>query len=350
MSKNYTLGVEEEYLLLQLLNLTQGFMTDEFFQNLEAGNHSPILGTEVMDSHLEARTPVCDNVREVAITVKAMRKLAMRVTSGYGLTIASSATLPVIDWQKVNILPLEQVQEMTTKFGDTFKSQNIAGLHIHAGVGGLLEDSLNVINHMRWFLWIFAALSGSSRYYNGRDTGVSSYRLALMKQTGRTGLPPLYATKEDYLAEANALKQCGWSANKLWYYIRYYPTTETVELRICDSVPNTEDIVALVELFHNMVKAIDEGNLHAPSMKGVAFNLFAQENIDRAMCDGTNAVDAFTDLSIQDTLKSLPIDIPQGIWNILERGNTSEILQPIWQKYGSEGVTEYVATETVRNL
>lgn len=347
MSK-YTLGVEEEYFLLNRETYQQGHMSADFARRLQTGYYRDTLTDEVFDSHLEARTPVCSSVESLEDAIKWMRKHADKAAGRYGLTIASSGTMPVIDWTTVKIIS-QSVENVIGSYGDAFKSQSIAGLHLHVKIDNL-DAAFRVINYLSWYSWIFAALTGSSRYYNGRDTGVSNYRLALMRQTVRTGLPPLYRIGT-YYAERNALEHSGWSANKLWYYVRLNPNTETVELRICDSVPYVDDVLAIAQLFANMAKAACEKDDHLPQIRQeVEFKLYAEENIDRAMRFGTKSVDVYSGRTIAEVLEDLPIEIPEGVWHILERGNASERMEPIWKEGGAEAVAKYVAEATMKNL
>ena len=91
---------------------------------------------------------------------------------------------------------------------------------------------------------------------------------------------------------AVALAKAGWAANKLWYFLRVNPSYGTMEMRAPDSVPCVEDTVALVALFQALARALDRGALEVPDMSSPANRLLAQENIDRAMCYGTNETTA----------------------------------------------------------
>lgn len=233
-----TIGVEEEFLLVND-SCEQGHIEAEMLEEIlaEGSGVSP----EIFDSHLEVQTAPCSDFDTLEDEILRGRFRAQNMARRYDLNICASGTVGCYNWQDVKPLPFPRVVGIVEDFSETFRSQSIAALHLHTKMGSL-EKSLQMVNAMSWYTWLFLALSGSSRFYDRRDTGLSSRRLSLIGQTPRTGLPAYYASPKDYEYEQEALKIGGWEKNKLWYYLRHNPNHDTVELRIMDSIPRVDDV------------------------------------------------------------------------------------------------------------
>ncbi len=277
-----TIGVEEEFLLIDDSH-EQGHIEADMLEEIlaEASGVSP----EIFDSHLEVQTAPCSNFVSLKDEILRGRLRAQTLARKYDLNICASGTVGCYKWRDVKPLPFPRVVGIVEDFSETFRSQSIAALHLHTKVDSL-QKSLHLVNALSWYTWLFLALSGSSRFYDQRDTGLNSRRLSLIGQTPRTGLPQYYASTKDYEYEQQALKLGGWEKNKLWYYLRHNPNHDTVELRIMDSVPRVEDVLAVSALFLCMCEAIEERILPSINMGNAMNRVLAQINIERAMCSG----------------------------------------------------------------
>lgn len=367
-----TIGLEEEFLLVND-DLQQGHIPAQMLKEMMAKDSG--VSPEVFDSHLEVQTTPCATFTDLKEDILNGRRRAQKLAQKYGLNICSAGTLGCYKWQEVEPLPIPAIQEVVADFGEAFRSQSIAALHMHVKADSLAK-SLEVVNRLSWYCWLFLALSGSSRYYDQRDTGVSSRRVPLIGQTERTGLPGYYSSPADYEGEQEALKLAGWAPNKLWYYVRHNPNHNTVEMRIADAVPLVEDVLALGALFLCLSHAATEadGRELFPDMSLTVNRLLAQTNIERAMCFGTRPFSAsgsnvafiqpnHKELSLWLVVRKLieallPVAVKlgceehlQNVRNILQRGNSSARQHKAVVDAGDiSAATRLVKEETLRDL
>lgn len=364
------IGIEEEFLLVTT-KLEQGHIESDMLTAIlaEGSGVSP----EVFDSHLEVQTPPCTSFIRLRDEIRQGRLRAQTLANTHDHAICAAGTLACYDWSQVKALPFPRVQSIVGDFGDAFQSQPIAALHLHVKMDTLAE-SLAMVNNLSWYLWLFLALSGSSRFNDHRDTKMSSRRVSLIGQTQRTGMAPYYQSEQDYEGEQRALALTGWEKNKLWYYLRHNPHHDTVELRIMDAIPLVEDVLAVSALFTCLCSALESGLLEPVPMNDSMNRVVAQVNIERAMCSGVKAqahsgtpVNYFviperevTFEAAVETLLGTLIPVARGlnceeelkgVLRIASRGNSAMRQYHTYHEYGSlEATVRLVMNETLQDL
>jgi carboxylate-amine ligase len=152
------------------------------------------------------------------------------------------------------ITPLERYLGVEQDLGDLARKNPIFGMHVHVGI----EDPEFLIDAMtvsRYFLPHILALSTSSPFWMGRDTGLKSYRSIQWRNFPRTGVPPTFQTYADYekivrmLVSANAIPD----ASKIWWDIRPHHLYPTLEFRICDMCTRIDEAVCIAAIFQALV-------------------------------------------------------------------------------------------------
>jgi len=141
-------------------------------------------------------------------------------------------------------------------------------MHIHAGFGDA-DSRIRVMTAMRRYLPLLHAISTSSPFNSGRETGYKSYRLTIMGALPRTGLPgPLWSRAEfdQLVAEYQRMKLIG-DGSELWWDIRPSVRFPTIELRICDLCPRVDDAMCIAALYASLIRRLSrldrEGELPA---------------------------------------------------------------------------------------
>jgi carboxylate-amine ligase len=134
----------------------------------------------------------------------------------------------------------------------------IFGIHYHVGVRSA-EKSIVIANAMQFYLAHLLALSASSPYWEGHDTGLASCRVKVFEQLPTAGLPPVIDDWTDFeqfmhtLVAAEAIK----TIREVWWDVRPHPNFGTVELRICDGMPTLREVAAVGALAQSLVHRID---------------------------------------------------------------------------------------------
>ncbi len=257
-----TLGVEEEY---QIINPETGDLDSYVRQLLENGGQFTPYSTlkpELMQSQIEAGSSVCSSVHEVRSEIIRMRRLVWNLATEHGMAIASAGTHPFADWSKQNFTAGERYVRFLNDMAGVANQLLTFGLHIHIGFG---EDPDNrdlmieIGSQLRYFLPHILAVSTSSPFWQGRNTGLKSYRNVILEMVPRTGIPGSFHSFSEYQAFVDLLGQVGIitgaddrpDATMIWWDLRYNPKFGTLEVRIpdaCTLVDEAVCVVALVQL------------------------------------------------------------------------------------------------------
>lgn len=252
MDKNepqFTLGVEEEYLLVD--KETRGLVVDP--PDSLIGECEEILGhqvtRELLRSQVEIGTNVCNNVQEVRAELARLRKAIIEVAGRHGLAPIASSTHPFSRWAEQKHTQRERYEMLTAELQAPARRLVICGMHVHVGIN---DDSLRIdlMNQLSYFLPHLLALSCSSPFWEGRDTGLKSYRLTIFDALPRTGLPEKFQSYAEYERHVNILIKAGLieDSSKIWWDIRPSQKFPTLETRVMDVCTRLDDAVAMTAL------------------------------------------------------------------------------------------------------
>jgi carboxylate-amine ligase len=246
---SFTIGVEEEYLLVDqqsrdLVNDPPAALIQRCTE-LCRGQVSP----ELMRSQIEVGTRVCANISEVRKELQHLRGVVSQVANEHGLAPIAVSTHPFAKWLMQKQTDKDRYQALTRELQGAARRLLICGMHIHVGIEDQ-EMRIDLMNQMSYFLPHLLALSCSSPFWEGEETGLRSYRLTVFDSLPRTGLPEQFASYSEYQRHVDVLVQAGIleDATKIWWDLRpnfNYPTLET---RVTDICTNLEDTVCLAAL------------------------------------------------------------------------------------------------------
>jgi len=258
-SDPYTLGVEEEYMLLdpETWDLVQHI--EAVLQVAGEGEFAARINPELMQSVLEVTTPVCHTAAEAGASLRNLRSYVADVARSEGCRFASAGTHPFSLFERQRITSRDRYHALVEQMQYIARSELIFGMHVHAAVDSP-DKAIAVQNGLGAHLAELLALSASSPFWRGEPTGLRSSRQMVFSAFPRSGVPPRFRDYEEYAAVVGQLERTGAIADytHIWWDIRVHSRLGTVELRICDAVTRIEDVVAITAYFQALVKMYAE--------------------------------------------------------------------------------------------
>ena len=286
---SFTIGIEEEYLLVdrETLNLAadppKALFTE--CENLLGSQVSP----EFLRAQIEIGTRVCTTMQEVAADLRRLRRTVSGVAEKHGLAIMAASTHPFAAWGEQKRTEKDRYNELAENLQGVVRRLVISGMHVHVGID---DDDLRIdlMNQVSYFLPHLLALSTSSPFWQGKDTGLRSYRLAVWDELPRTGLPEQFESFGEYNRHVQILIEAGIidEPTKIWWDIRPSDRFPTLEMRICDLCPRLADTVAIAALYRCILRMLWRLRRQNQRWRRYA-NMLIRENRWRAQrygCDG----------------------------------------------------------------
>lgn len=251
-----TFGIEEEFFLVDPTTLDLLAEPDKrIFETCERqrGRHKVV--PEFLRSQIETSTRVCNSVADARTALLETRGIVASAASEYGARALAASTHPFAAWRSQVVTPRKRYQSLVLTFQDAVRRLLVGGMHIHLGFGDL-DSRIRVMTAIRRHLPLLQALSGSSPFNGGRDTGFKSFRTNIMSGLPRTGVPrPLNSRDEfDELVANYRRMHFIHDGSELWWDIRPSHAFPTIELRICDVCPDIEDALSIVALYACLVR------------------------------------------------------------------------------------------------
>jgi carboxylate-amine ligase len=255
-SKDLTLGVEIE---LQLLNPQTFDLTPRSPDLLKACKEKGLdrVKAEFHKSMIEIDTPICSTVKECQESLSHSIRAVHQLCTEMGLYLSVSGTHPFQLWSERTIYPSERYQYLEAKFQWLFRRMNVYGMHLHLGVTDG-DTAIKLLNALIPYLPLFLALSTSSPFWQGIETGFHSSRLGIIESIPYSGIPPFFTTWKEFENYYDTLVSSGAinSTKDLYWLIRPNAQFGTIEIRIFDAAPTLAETAALVALAQCVTKHI----------------------------------------------------------------------------------------------
>ena len=215
------------------------------------GSEHPKVKHELFESTLEVITGINDSVAgAVADLTATLEEVTTALVGGEAdLGLVASGTHPFTRWLDLEVSPADRYRELIERIGWPARRLAIHGTHVHVGVRSG-EMAVAVTNGLAEQLPLFLALSASSPYWEGQDTGLSSARTKIFESLPTAGLPPGLDCWDDFQEFMDTLLAAGAinSIREVWWDVRPHPDFGTVELRMCDAIQSMDEVRALVAL------------------------------------------------------------------------------------------------------
>ena len=247
--KTFTLGVEEEYMVLD--PETRELKSHE--QKIVHEGQKVIkdkVKAEMHQAVVEVGTDICADADEAWQDVAALRKTISDIAGGLGFAMGAAGTHPFSHWESQLITDHIRYNELVNELQEAARSNLIFGLHVHVGMENR-EMANHIANSTRYFLPHIYALSTNSPFWEGRLTGYKSFRTKVFDKFPRTGIPEAFDSIEAYENYVKLLVKtnCIDNAKKIWWDLRVHPFFNTVEFRICDIPLTVDETITIATLF-----------------------------------------------------------------------------------------------------
>jgi carboxylate-amine ligase len=255
----YTLGVEEEYMLLdgETFDLVQHI--DTVLAAIVGHELESRIKPELMQSVLEIATPVCRTATDADRELRKLRGYVTSVAKEKGLRVGSAGTHPFSLFERQRITARDRYRALVDQMQYVARRELIFGMHVHVAVDDP-DKAIMVVNGLLDHLAPLLALSANSPFWRGEATGLASSRQMVFSAFPRSGLPPRFRDYAEYAEVVGQLEKTGCIADytHIWWDVRLHPRLGTIEIRICDAVTRVEEAVAIAAYCQALVKLFCE--------------------------------------------------------------------------------------------
>jgi carboxylate-amine ligase len=254
-SDPYTLGVEEEYMLLDAETFDLVQHIDTVLAAVHGHELEPRINPELMQSVLEIATPICRTAADVEEQLRKIRAYVCEIARSDAMRVGSAGTHPFSLFERQRITARDRYRTLVDQLQYVARRELIFGMHVHVAVDDA-EKAIQAVNGLLADLGQLLALSASSPFWRGEPTGLSSSRQMVFAAFPRSGPPPRFKDYADYAAVVGQLERTGCIADytHIWWDIRLHPRLGTIEIRVCDATTRLEDVVALTAFCQALVK------------------------------------------------------------------------------------------------
>ena len=367
MFEQFTLGIEEEF---QIVDPHTRELKSHVSEILEEGKL--LLGEkikpEMIQSMIEVGTGVCANIQEAREDITKLRCIISSLARKKGMEIVAASTHPFSKWSEQTIYEHDRYKLLVQELQMVARSLLIFGVHVHVQVEDL-DRRINIMNAARYFLPHVLALTTSSPFWLGFNTGLKSYRSEIFKKFPRTDIPDHFESNQQFQSYVDLLVKmnCMQDATKIWWDIRPHPLFPTLEFRICDIPTRVDDTIAVAALFQAIV-----AKLYTLMDKNLGFRLYhrrlIQENKWRAVRYGLDGklldLGKQKEVPVKDLIRELLEFIDdvvdeldsrkeiEHIHTILERGTSADEQLRVYEENNNDfvPVVDMLIKNTLENV
>ena len=367
MFEQFTLGIEEEF---QIVDPHTRELKSHVSEILDEGKL--LLGEkikpEMIQSMIEVGTGVCANIQEAREDITKLRCIISGLAKRKGMAIAAASTHPFSKWSEQEIYEGDRYKLLVDELQMVARSLLIFGVHVHVGVEDL-DRRINIMNAARYFLPHVLAMTTSSPFWLGFNTGLKSYRSEVFKKFPRTDIPDHFESFQQYQSYVDLLVKmnCIQDGTKIWWDVRPHCKFPTLEFRIADIPTRVDDTIAVAALFQAIV-----AKLNVLIDKNLGFRLYhrrlIQENKWRAVRYGLDGklldLGKQKEVPVKDLIRELlefvddvldPLDSRKEVEHIhtmLDRGTSADKQLKIYEETGGDfkAVVDMLIRDTLENV
>jgi carboxylate-amine ligase len=252
-----TIGIEEEYLLVDLRSRDLAADPPEQFMRTCRALLGERVTPEFLRCQIEVGTPVCASVAEARAELAFYRQTLAAEAQRHGMGLMAASTHPFAEWSEQITTEKERYTKLAADLRAVVQRQLICGMHVHVAVP---DEELRIDLHAQlvYFLPHLLALSTSSPFWRGRNTGLKSYRTAITVELPRSGLPQTFASAAEYRRLLDVLIRTGRieDATKIWWDLRPSHNFPTLEMRITDVCTRLDDGIAIAAIYQSLVEML----------------------------------------------------------------------------------------------
>ena len=358
-----TIGIEEEY---QLVDPESRQLTSYVQEFLEEGRLvlEDQIKPELMQSQVEVGSKICHTIAEARDEVVRLRRAVSELAAGHGLVVAAASTHPFSSWKQQEITRNERYVKHLAALAEVARRMLIFGMHVHVGIADR-DLLIDVMDQARYFLPHVLALSTSSPFWHGRETGLKSYRSIVFENLPRTGLPPDFASWNEYSRFVDILIETGSidEPTKIWWDVRPHPKFPTLEFRVSDICTKVDETICIAALLQAIVAKLIMLRQRNQSWRRYRHHLI-EENKWRAVRYGTQGEMIDFGMGKAVPMSQLVEEILDWVDEVLDElgcreeaeyartivteGSSADRQLAVWRQTGSlEAVVDNVVEETL---
>jgi carboxylate-amine ligase len=244
----FTIGIEEEY---QIVHPATRELTSYIQEFLDSGRVilKDAIKPEFLQSQVEVGSRICETIQQARAEIGRLRREVCQLAESKGLRIAAAGTHPFTSWTTQHVTAGERYTKHEKHMADVARQMLVFGTHVHVAIEDR-ELMMDVMNQVRYFLPHLLALSTSSPFWRGRDTGLKSYRTIILGNLPRAGIPPSFSSWAEYQSFIDTLVQTGCidEPTKIWWDIRPNPKYPTLEFRFPDICTRVDEVICIAAL------------------------------------------------------------------------------------------------------
>ncbi|MEK7284506.1 MAG: carboxylate-amine ligase [Chloroflexota bacterium] len=360
-----TIGIEEEFQIVDGDRQLKSHIDTLLLA--AAGRLGDQVKPEMLQSVVEIGTRICRDIGEAREEIARLRGTLAALLRPAGLRLASAGTHPFSHWQDQQVTERDRYKVLEEELQDVIRELLIFGLHVHVGIPDR-ERRIEVMNEARYFLPHLLAISTSSPFWLARDTGLRSYRQVVWGRFPRTGIPPEFASYDEFENYTELLVRTGCidDGKKIWWDLRPHAVFPTIEFRICDAATTIDEtlcIAALAQAICAKLLVLRDRNL---GFRKYMPNLI-QENKWRAIRGGMDAKLIDFGRQAEVPMRELAVELLEFVDDVVDdlgsrrecehllaiaRDGTSADRQlRVWKETGHlHAVVDAVAEETLRGV
>jgi len=331
MAHRFTIGVEEEFQIIDPETLELRSHVVQLLNSAVARGVGDLVKQEMHQSIVETGTKICENVSELRLEMHRTRSELVMAAESTGLQVAAAGTHPFSSWIDQVISPGERYQHIVEEMGQLARSLLIFGMHIHIAMPDK-QTTVDMMNMVRYFLPHLLALSTSSPFWMGRNTGLKSFRTTVFRRFPRTGVPEMFDSWSAYENYVNLLIKlnCIDNGKKIWWDVRPHPTYGTLEFRMFDTTTKVEEAVSIAALTQAIIVKLHRLYTHNQSWR-IYRRALIEENKWRAARYGIEG-------KLIDFGREEEVPMRELMYELLE------LIDDVVDELGSRGAIDYIHT------
>ncbi len=360
---SFTVGIEEEYLLVD--KHSRDLTADppaELMQRCEERLNTQVT-TEFLRCQIEVGTRVHTRLADARDELATLRRTVADVTGEAGLAPIAASTHPFARWDIQKPTDKARYFELAQALQGVGRRLVICGMHVHVGLD---DDELRIdlMKQVSYFLPHLLALSTSSPFWRGVDSGLKSYRVSVFNELPRTGLPETFNSHSEYLRHIDVLVRAGLiqDASRIWWDVRpsmFYPT---LELRLTDVCTRMDDAIGIAALYRCLLRMLyrlrrrnQRWRVYAPMLIDENRWRAQRYGIDEGLVDfGLGTVVPYAEL-LEEMIELTAEDAAffgceaevQGLRDIIQRGTSAHRQLAVYRQALAEGLP---ADEALRHV
>jgi carboxylate-amine ligase len=253
-SEPLTIGIEEEFMLLDPRDWSLAFRSDEVIADLTPDVRDRVT-PETHAAVMEVTTGVHRRVTDAIAELAALRRSLARSLAAHGLRAAVAGMHPTAVWPETVPSSAPRYRHIGDAMRVLARREPTLATHVHVGVA-TPRAAVRLLNRLRAHLPLLLAVSANSPFWQGRATGFASTRTTVFDAFPRTGLPRRFRGYEEWIASIDALVRSGAIEDPsfLWWDARLQPRYGTVEIRIMDAQTTLDDVAGIVALVQSLAR------------------------------------------------------------------------------------------------